>query len=134
MALILLVAVSELKDTFKTIDRSKVNCYYCEQEIDFQWIFNPPFSQWMGGASESLIKLVKSVLKANTLDRVFTDEALHTFLCKTECIINQYKLTNITDSVNDFDTLTPNHFLIGEAHSNQSPGEFTSKEINYRKK
>ena len=34
-------AASELKDAFKTIDRSKVNCYCCEQEFDFQWIFNP---------------------------------------------------------------------------------------------
>ena len=37
-------AASELKDAFKTFDRSKVNRYCCEQEIDFQWIFNPPFS------------------------------------------------------------------------------------------
>ena len=40
----------------------------------------------------------------------------------------------ISDDVNDFDTLTPNHFLIGEAHSNQSPGEFNSKEMNYPRK
>ena len=40
----------------------------------------------------------------------------------------------ISDDVNDFDTLTPNHFLIGEARSNQSPGEFNSKEMNYPKK
>ena len=123
-------AASELKDAFKTFDRSKVNRYCCEQEIDFQWIFNPPFSPWMGGAWESLIKSVKRALKAITLDRVFTDEALYTFLCETECIINQRPLTAISDDVNDFDTLTPNHFLIGEAHSNQSPGEFSSKEIN----
>ena len=37
-------AASELKDAFKTIDRSKVNRFCCEQEIDFQWIFNPPFN------------------------------------------------------------------------------------------
>ena len=73
-------------------------------------------------------------MKAITLDRVFNDEALYTFLCETECIINQRPLTAISDDVNDFDTLTPNHFLIGEAHPNQSPGEFSSKEINYPKK
>ena len=72
------------------------------------------------------------MLKAITLDRVFTNEALYTFLCETECI--KRPLTAISDDVNDFDTLTPNHFLIGEAHPNQSPGEFSSKEINYPKK
>ena len=55
---------------------------------------------------------------------------IYTFLCETEYIINERPLTPIGDNVNDFDTLTPNHFLIGEAHSNQSPGEFSSKEIN----
>ena len=36
-------AASELKDAFKAIDRPEVNHYFCEQEINFQWIFNPPF-------------------------------------------------------------------------------------------
>ena len=45
-------AASELKDAFKTIDRSKVNRFCCEQEIDFQWIFNPPICPWMGVAWE----------------------------------------------------------------------------------
>ena len=73
-------------------------------------------------------------MKAITFDRVFTDDAWYTFLCETECIINQHPLTAISDDVNDFDTLTPNHFLIREAHPNQSPGEFSRKEINYPKK
>ena len=37
-----------IKDAFKRTGRSKVTRYCCEQEIDFQWIFNPPFSPWMG--------------------------------------------------------------------------------------
>lgn len=32
------------------------------------------------------------------------------------------------------DTITPNHFLIGETRPNQSLGEVSSKEINYHKK
>ena len=87
----------------------------------------------MGGAWESLIKSVKRALKVIILDRVFTDETLYTFLCGTECIINQCPLSAISDDLNDFDTFTPNHFLIGETHPNQSPGEFSSKEINYPK-
>ena len=77
---------------------------------------------------------VKRALKAITLDRVFIDKALYTLLCETQCIINQRPLTCIRDVVNDFNALTPNHLLIGEAHSNQPLGEFRSKEINYPKK
>ena len=36
-------AASELKDAFKAIDRPEVSHYFCEQEINFQWILNPPF-------------------------------------------------------------------------------------------
>ena len=36
-------AASELKDAFKAIDRPEVNHYFSEQEINFQWIFNPRF-------------------------------------------------------------------------------------------
>ena len=88
----------------------------------------------MGGAWESLIKSVKHALKTITIDRVFIHKALYTFLCEAECIIIQRPLTTITNDINDFGTLTPNHILIGETHPNQSPGEFSSKEINYPKK
>ena len=36
-------AASKLKDAFKAIDRPEVSHYFCEQEINFQWILNPPF-------------------------------------------------------------------------------------------
>ena len=75
-------------------------------------IYPPPFSPWMEGGWKSLIKSVKRAMKAITLDRVFTYEALYTFICETECIINQRLLTAISDDVNDFDTLTLNHCLI----------------------
>ena len=71
-------AALKLKDAFKTIDRSKVN----------------RFSPWWEGAWKSLIKsnwsiLIKPTLKVFTLDRVFTDEDLYTFICETECIMNE---------------------------------------------
>ena len=127
-------AALELKDTFKIIDWSKGNCYCYEQKVDFQWIFHPHFIPWIGGRLGVLIKSIKRVLRAVTFDRVFTNLVLHTFICETECIINQCPLTAISDDVNYFDTFTPNHFLTGEAHPNQPLGEFSSKEINYPQK
>ena len=80
----------------------------------------------MGGAWESLIKSAKRSQRFITLETVFTDKAIYTFICETECIINQ-RPTAISD------TLTPNHFLIVEEHPNDPPGEFSSKEVNYPK-
>ena len=85
-------------------------------------------------AWESLIKLIKCALEVVTSDTVFTYKALYTFLCVTVCIINQRSLTAISHDVNDFDTLKANHFLVGEVHHNQLPGEFSRKETNYPKK
>ena len=64
--------------------------------IHFSWKFNQPSSPWMGGAWESLIKSVKSSLKATTLDRIFTEEALYTFLCEVESSLNKHPVTPST--------------------------------------
>ena len=41
-------AITELKEVIKRIDHSKVVKYCSERQVDFQWIFNPPLSPWMG--------------------------------------------------------------------------------------
>ena len=99
-----------------------------------EWEFNPPASPWMGGAWESLIKSVKRALKAIVRDRLFTDEALYTFLCEIESILNHRPLTAVSDDINDYDSLTPNHYLTGTDTPNLSPGKFENKEIDFRKK
>ena len=67
-------------------------------------------------------------------DRLFTEEVLYTTLCGVESLLNNRSLTSISDDVNDYECLTPNHFLIGEVSPNFSPGIFTDKEINLRHK
>ena len=126
--------VTELEEVIRRIDHSKVVKYCSERQIDFQWIFNPPLSPWMGGAWESLIKTVKRLLKAITLDWIFTEEALYTFSCETEFIVNQRPLTAISDNIRVYDVLTTNHFIIGETNANLTTGQFDNSQTNYRKK
>ena len=127
-------AVTEMKEFIKKIDHSKVVKYFSEKQIDFQCIFNPPSSPWMGGAWESLTKTLKRLLKAITSDRIFTEEALYTFLCETEFIVNQQPSTAISEDIRDYDVLSPNHFIIGETNANLTSGQFDNSQINYRKK
>ena len=61
--------------------------------VHFSWKVNPPTSPWMGGAWESLIKSVKRLLKAITLDCIFTEETLYTFLCEVESLLNNHPVT-----------------------------------------
>ena len=88
----------------------------------------------MGGPWEALIKSVKRILKAITRNRLFTEEALHTFICEVESILNNRPITPSSDDINDYEALTPNHILFGHSSSNYALGVFRDDEINYRKK
>ena len=88
----------------------------------------------MGGAWEELIKSVKRNLKAVALACLFTEEALHTFICEVESILNNRPISPSSDDINDYEAPTPNHILLGFSSSNHVPGVFRDNEINYRKK
>ena len=117
-----------LKELDQTLISSELN-RYC-----VKWKFNPPFSPWMGGVWESLVKSVKRSLRVITRDRVFTDKSLYTFLFEVELVINNRPLTPTSDSISDFVALTPNHFLLATKVTNYALGSFNNHEINYRKK
>ena len=89
--------------------------------------FNLLASPWMGGVWESLVKSVKTWLKAIVKDRIFTDEALET-------VLNGRPLTSISDDISDFKPLTTNHLLTREAWPIQSPGYFREHEVNLRRR
>ena len=117
-----------LKELDETLIYSKLNRYRIE------WKFNPPSSPWMGGVWESLVKSVKRSLKVITRDRVFTEESLYTLLCEVKSVINNCPLTTTSDSISDFEALTPNHFLLGTKMTNYALGSFNPRETNYREK
>ena len=99
-----------------------------------QWNFNPPVSPRMGGAWKVLVKTMKRTLRTITIERLFTEDALITFLCEVESIVNQRPLTPNNNSIDDFEALTPCHFLLGSPSSNLSPGDFNDSQINLRTK
>ena len=44
-----------------------------------------------------------------TRNHLFNDETLCTYLTEIESIINGWPLTHLSDDINDFEVLTPNH-------------------------
>ena len=85
----------------------------------------------MGGIWESLVQSVKRCLKVIIRNKLFTAESLATFIGEVEPIINQRSIVPVSDDVNDFEALTPNHFIIGSDCYNFSPGVFEKQEINF---
>ena len=102
--------------------------------IHFSRKFNPSSSPWMGVAWDSLIKSVKRLLKVINLDRIFTEEALYTFLCEIESLLNNLPVTAFKDDINDCEALAPSHLILRNSSSNYSLCKCQNDEIYYRKK
>ncbi|XP_057291781.1 uncharacterized protein LOC130614338 [Hydractinia symbiolongicarpus] len=65
----------ELRELVTNLNETKLQKELTKNSIE--WKFNPPFSPWMNGAMESMVKITKRVLKAIVRDRVLTEEELH---------------------------------------------------------
>ena len=77
------------------------------------WNFHPPASSHMGGMWERGIKTVKDVLYSMRKGTVLTEFQLRTIFTEIEAIVNNRPLTHVIDSPDDFEALTPKHFLLG---------------------
>ena len=106
-------AANELKENLQALDQDKLS--HCAQTKRFEWKFIPPSSPHMGGAWERLVRKVKTALTTIMKDRVLTDFQLATIFCEVEYIVNSRPLTCVSDDPNDYEALTPNHFLLGKS-------------------
>ena len=123
-------AERELQETLNGTEQNRITNFLSQHSID--WKFNPPSSPWMGGNWEALIRSMKRALKVVIQDFLFTNETLANLMCKVESMLNQRPLIYVINDVNDYECLTPNHFLIGE-RNNFSPTEISDKNLNLRK-
>ncbi len=78
-----------------------------------RWKFNPPASPHRGGAWERLIRIFTRTFYAVHGNRRLTDEVLQFTFCLVEGILNSRPPTPVGDDPTELETLTPNHFLLG---------------------
>ena len=122
----------ELTEALKSLSEERITGELAQEGNT--WYFNPPSSPHMGGIFESMVKQVKRALKPVINDQVLPEETLRTVRVETEAILNGRPLTSVSDDPNDYEALTPNHFLIGRASPNSPPGHFEEREANSRKR
>lgn len=78
-----------------------------------QWHFIPPAAPHFGGLWEAGVKSTKHHLKRVIGDGSLTYEEMSTTLCQIERCLNSRPLCPISNDPDDFEILTPGHFLIG---------------------
>ena len=86
----------------------------------------------MGGTLESLLKTIKRTLRVITPDQNFSEDPLTTLLCEVESVIKLRSLTPDSDSIDDFDAITPNQFLLASLLSILPYGNFKQPDLTYR--
>ncbi|XP_055632521.1 uncharacterized protein LOC129772999 [Toxorhynchites rutilus septentrionalis] len=80
------------------------------------WKFIPPATPHMGGVWERLVRSVKTaIFSALNIPRKPDDETLKTIIYEAEALVNSRPLTYIPLESADQESLTPNHFLLGNS-------------------
>ena len=79
------------------------------------WIFNPPAAPHFGGIWEAAVKSMKFHLRRVIGDTPMTFEEMSTLLTQIEACLNSRPLFPLSDEPDDFNFLTPAHFLVGSS-------------------
>ena len=82
-----------------------------ERQIDFH--FNTPAAPHQGGLWESMIKIAKKHLARVLQGHKVSFETLRTLTTRLEAMMNSRPLVARSSDPNDFEPITPAHFLIG---------------------
>nr|XP_012219380.1 PREDICTED: uncharacterized protein LOC105670437 [Linepithema humile] len=111
--------------TFLGADRELASAYRAAlTESNFQnksatdsvsWNFIPPSAPHFGGLWEAGVKSVKHHLRRLVKNETLTFEEFTTLLCRIEACLNSRPIAPLSDHLDDYEPLTPGHFLIGSA-------------------
>ncbi|XP_071044168.1 uncharacterized protein [Parasteatoda tepidariorum] len=105
-------AHSELRKLYDIVKNSENLASYLSHEF-VVWKFIPPRSPNFGGIWEAEVKSFKHHLKRAIGNSKLTLEEFLTVMNQIESVLNSRPLFPLSSDPNDFETLTPSHFLIG---------------------
>lgn len=103
---------SSLKKSFEELMKKEETIRFAQNNM-FQFHFNPPRAPHQGGLWERAIKSAKHHLKRVIGDQIPTYEEFITLTTRVEAMLNSRPITPLSADPNDFQPLTPGHFLTG---------------------
>ena len=122
----------ELRDAIKEWNQGRIEDFLLQHST--KWIFNPPAGSHHGGVWERCIRTTRKLMNAISKEQTLDDEGLITLMCEVESIINGRPLTKVSDDPNDWEALTPNHFLLLRAGPMLPPGLFDKHDLYTRRR
>ena len=94
-------------------NHSKYQSYFNENGV--RWHFIPARSPHFGGMWEAAVKSFKQHIKRVVMDTSLTFEDFYTVITQIEAVLNSRPLLPLSSDPSDLESLTPGHFLIGDA-------------------
>jgi len=96
------------------------------------WHFLPPASHF-GGLWEAGVKSVQHHLKRCIDLHTLTFEEICTLLCRIEVCLNSQLIALVSDNLDDYNTLSPGHFLIGTSLIASAEPSILTLKIDFRR-
>lgn len=103
----------ELSDAFRTWQNEKIQHYANERGT--KWHYITPSAPHQGGLWEAAVKATKHHLNRVSGTQKYSFRGMSTLLASIEACLNSRPLCALTDDVDDFEALSPAHFLIGRS-------------------
>ncbi|GFX27442.1 integrase catalytic domain-containing protein [Trichonephila clavipes] len=106
-------AAAELNRFIKLIcnKNETLASYFASEAIQSKFI--PPRSPNFGGLWEAGVKSFKHHLYRTLVNSKITFEEFETIIIQVEGILNSRPLVPLSDNINEYEVLTPGHFIIG---------------------
>ncbi|XP_058827824.1 uncharacterized protein LOC131687748 [Topomyia yanbarensis] len=117
-------AKNELQELYQLLSNENEICKIQSKLASdgITWHMNPPKAPHFGGLWEAAVKVAKKHLHRQLGNARLSFEDMCTVLAQIEASMNSRPLTPLTEDPNDLNSLTPGHFLIGNAiHSMPNP-------------
>ncbi|KAK3745439.1 hypothetical protein QZH41_005079 [Actinostola sp. cb2023] len=113
-------AEKELRNSIKSLNEEAIKKEVHARNTEWhsctmpKWRFQPPTASHMSGVWERLIQSVCKTMKAiiGNPNVTLGHETLRTVFCEAVSILNSRPLCSSSEDPDDFEPLTPNHFLL----------------------
>lgn len=123
----------ELRDCIEAMKHDEIATRLATED-QIEWKFNPPSGPHFGGVWERLVRSVKTNIRVVIGNKSLRDDVLYTSLVEIESIVNSRPLSPVSDDPDDYEAITPSHFLIGRSSPRIPPDVPALDDVSPRKR